>query len=617
MINEQTFQETNEFATSGTKVEPDAAKRVTGVAENEGYPYEHHNYYMNLLTKNSELFRISLESLLAEANNLLSGYNITPDGEQTDQILNLFKSKFINNDYIVYDQNSFNLLFEQVSANNYKIKDNIKNVYVKNLAGGYDISGIFTGGDTWAKITTNNCSQLVFESGAYINVGDTASYLEVNTDDAVLENVWIKGLGTTAVSVAQSFLLNANRVTFMNCKCSDRYSSSSFAAFRGSTTTNHNLTSKYIGCTVWSNKTTSTKNMAFEDCNNIDNVTIHNLSSDSNLTVAIEDCDTISKVNIYDCTGVTGFHAIAHCNNVNNVYIYNCSTTTGALYGIYYCYQVSDCRLVNLSSSADDVWGLYECDRVSNVYLENLSGVHVYGLQICNHVMNTRVYYMRSTSNSVYGFYDCDFVTGCEVDDVVASMSCYGYRDCNNVSGCKATNFEAGAVYGIYSCISVTGCIVDTISCTISSSLASGIGLCICVSACRVLNVTSVGTSNASGINGSVGISACYISNITASGTGSAIGISASESVSASTITNIHSGNTTSTFYAQGISSTDGISAVRIANVTYGSGEGEGIRGCKYISSAEVGPVTNSSDDYVDTDDAQITNKFSTPSIWT
>ncbi len=152
---------------------------------------------------------------------------------------------------IIRNQSTFNNLFEKISANNYKIKDNVKNVYVKYISGGYDISGIFSGGDTYAILKTNNCSHIIFESGAYINIGDTASYFEQNTDDCYLKNVLWQGTWSTAVNVAQSFLLNANRVTYENCKTANRYVSSEFAGFQASSNYNHNFTSKYVGCSVF------------------------------------------------------------------------------------------------------------------------------------------------------------------------------------------------------------------------------------------------------------------------------------------------------------------------------------------------------------------------------
>ena len=154
----------------------------------------------------------------------------------------------------IYDQETFNNVIERVGANNYKIKDQYKSILFKNnnnVFYTYGSDSYLSGGDTWGYIETNNCISIEAENGAQLYAGDTLFYLEVNTDDCYLKNIWIKGLGSSAIALTESFKLNAYRVTYDNCKVSSRYSSSAMYGFYESATDAHNTTSKYINCSVF------------------------------------------------------------------------------------------------------------------------------------------------------------------------------------------------------------------------------------------------------------------------------------------------------------------------------------------------------------------------------
>lgn len=161
-------------------------------------------------------------------------------------------------DYIVYNQDSFEALFVRSGANQYQFSGSYKSIYFKGLpsGSGYVFSSVLSGGDTWGDILTNLCNHLEFENGAYIDFGVAKGNLTVETEKCLLENVDLRGSGSTASAITESFLLAASFVTFRNCRCSDRTSNVATSGFRGSGTTLHNETSRYIGCSVADMETT-------------------------------------------------------------------------------------------------------------------------------------------------------------------------------------------------------------------------------------------------------------------------------------------------------------------------------------------------------------------------
>ena len=153
--------------------------------------------------------------------------------------------QFLDKIVIIESQTEFNNIIERVAANQYKINDTIYALEFNNITNDYQVSGILSGGDSWGYIETNNCVTIKFNGGAFLDFENERGYLEINTDDCVLKNVNIQGTGTVASAITKSFLLNANRVIFNNCKCSSRLSNTTISGFEGSATAIHNENSKY------------------------------------------------------------------------------------------------------------------------------------------------------------------------------------------------------------------------------------------------------------------------------------------------------------------------------------------------------------------------------------
>ena len=215
-------------------------------------------------------------------------------------------------DYIVHNQTTFNNLFERTGANAYQIKSDYGNVLFKQAVGGYAVSGILSGGDTWGDISTNACKHIEFMNDAYINFGALPGNLTVNTDDCYLKNVNIQGNGSSG-AITESFELGANRVTFDNCKCSNRLSSVDMVGFQGSGTAVHNITSKYINCSAYILDGTD-KLYGFKDCYNLTACLAYDI----------------------DSTGDDAY-GIYNCLHLTNCYVTDIDTSSGTAYGFDSC----------------------------------------------------------------------------------------------------------------------------------------------------------------------------------------------------------------------------------------------------------------------------------------
>lgn len=426
-----------------------------------------------------------------ELQNFVENAGITLDSGNDHQIQDALFAHL----NIVRNQNEFDDLFERDGANVYKFKDAITNVYLQNLTGGYDISSIFESGDTYAVITTNNCTQIICESGTYIDVGDTASYLTTNTDDAVLENVWIKGTGSVATSASHSFLLNAYRVIFRNCKTSNRLLNNNFVGFQGSGTAGHNYTSKYENCSIFTIDATTTSITGFADCYNINNTVIYDIDATTGNIIGLDTC-----------------------RNISSVFAYDFDTTIGTIIGMYQCYQFSNCNMNDFEGGSTVT--AYESCEGGNACI-------TFGLTTTSGV------------SVVTGYDDCDVISGCIAQNITSSSTgrCVGFYSCYCVSSCKAStiNNSGGNAYGFNNCDCVSGCNSITID---ASGNAYGYYQCRKIGACNTTDVD--GSSNSYG------------------------------------------------FYQ-----------------------------CTYGAALYTDEAVNSNNDWIDTDDAQITNQHSTPSIWT
>lgn len=318
-------------------------------------------------------------------------------------------------DYVVNSQQTFQDAIERVGANQYKIKSAYKSILFRIRTGGYSMvaaaSALSSAVDSWGYLETNATSHLEFESGAYIAMGATRGYLEIDTADCYLKNVWVKGeSGTAVASLFQSFLLNNVRVTFDNCKCSNRNSLNPMSGFKKSNTSLHNRTSKYINCSSFTLVSTGTV-YAFNGCENLSNCLAYDLES-----------GTPSSV---------GFNV---CQNLSNCLAYSITSSASGGYGFNGCDQVSSCEANTISSSGGTAYGFASCTQLSACKVNIIS----------------------SNAGHARGFWSCDQISACiaETVDTIGAFDAYGFESCTQLSACKATDIDttAGNAYGFESC---------------------------------------------------------------------------------------------------------------------------------------------------------------------
>jgi len=339
---------------------------------------------------------------------------------------------------IINRQEDFNSVVERTGANAYKIKDEFVSLHFTNNLTGYLCYGatsFLSGGDTWGVLSTNNCQHLKFDQGTILNVGDTAFYLNCNTTDSVLENVWIKGLGVTAVEVTYSFLQDASTtgILLKNCKVSNRSTETSVhTAFYGI----NDYRSRLENCIV--------KDMLASH-------TFRGIYYFQNISNCM-----VSNVDI--SSGTQAFSGFYSCFNLSSCHVNNIITDSGTLTGFYDSDVISSCSIrFSIVSASGVVYGFSNCNNITACYVSSLdsgSGI-CYGFHVCDGISACGVKIIGSDSNTCNGFYNCDCITSCVADDIDSgSGDAYGFYACNYVTACNAIDITAagGTANGFYGC---------------------------------------------------------------------------------------------------------------------------------------------------------------------
>jgi hypothetical protein len=341
--------------------------------------------------------------------------------------------------WVIASQDDFNAVVTRTSANNYKIRDEIKSLYFKYLAANYAFSGFLSGGDTYGILKTNNCARIIFDGGTFFNVGDTAGYFEVNTQYAYLENVWIKGTGSIAAAVTKSLYINAKDVTCIKCRVSNRLSNTAMYGIFVELTANAEIrpTSQFYGCQV------------------------HDLSSSGDI------------------------HGFYQTHLSNGCYVYTLSSTNGSIYGFNACREGQANHVFSISANV--VKGFTTCYRVTGCYAETLDSdfSHAFGFDICTEVVGCKAYDVDSSAGKSMGFYSCTNVVGCTANDIDSSADdAFGFRACSYVTGCLASKIDhSGAVasqhaYGFESCAELGACYATDIDTNGAGGVANGFANC-------------------------------------------------------------------------------------------------------------------------------------------
>lgn len=348
-----------------------------------------------------------------EIANVIEGAGLvlrSASNETYTQLFDAIRRLAVGYDYVVSSQATFNTLLTRVAANQYRINSQYKSVLIRNITGGYSMTPALSGGDAWGYIETNNCGHLVMENGAYINFANERGYIEVNTDDCLMENIYLKGTGTVAAAITQSFYLNASRVTYRNCKSSDRLSNTDFYIFNGSGTAIHNLTSKYVNCSCF---------------------------------------DIVSSGVLY------GFE---NCKNINNCIAYNIESTGDVVSGFEGCVVISNSYAYNVEgSSASITRGFYNCSNITSCFADtivNSSTAQVRAFDTCNLMTSCVATNITAAGSTATGFNTCDDISACKAITIDGTSITYGFRSCDRISACSATDIDSSGAtaYGFENC---------------------------------------------------------------------------------------------------------------------------------------------------------------------
>ncbi len=412
-------------------------------------------------------------------------------------------------DYVVYSNPTFLDAIERVAANQYKIKDEYESVHFRSTE--YSMSYVLSGDDTWGYIKTNNCKYLNFEMGAFINMGNERGYIEVNTDGCLMQNVSIRGLGTVASAISQSFLLNARNVTYLNCDTQIRLGNATYAGFKGSGTVIHNETSKYIGCLVYDIEVSAAFPLyGFKDTHNMTNCIVDTLNmSGGNVCFGFSACYNISNCIIRTLDGRP--NAIADSYNINNCVIKDIDGNIPK--AIVNSSYISNCHISDIDATVD-AYGLDTCNNVSNCIITDIESTVglVHGLDACNNVSNCRVTVLDAVTNC-YAFYQSNYISSCYVNDIDSTGgNAAGFYDCDNISSsyCVDIDSTVGTHHGFENCSILSSCDADTCE--------DGYNTCNQIAGCRALNNNNNGymvcqriSASAATSNGNDGFEDCSI----------------------------------------------------------------------------------------------------------
>lgn len=366
-------------------------------------------------------------------------------------------------DYVVTSNVSFDEALERVAANQYKFKDEYESIYFRSTE--YSMAYVLDGGDTWGYIETNNIKHLHFEMGAYINMGNERGYIEVNTDGCKLQNVSIRGLGTVAAAIQQSFLLNADNVIFLNCNAKNRLSNGTMTGFKGSGTASHNQSSQYIGCLI-EDMEAQGDFYGFNSCHNIANsrligITVpniqfasafyycENISNSQAITfdgscLGSYESNNLSNIIFKDFDGQT-IVGMQNCNNIQNIQMEDLNATSGNCYGFDTCNNIDNVRIIQLDATAN-CYAFYQSNYISSCYVEDVdsSGGNSAGCYDCDNVSACTIKDIDAAVGGAVGLYDCDNASACSVTDVDGAVTYYGFDSCSNIVGCDVQFCEDG-----------------------------------------------------------------------------------------------------------------------------------------------------------------------------
>lgn len=476
-------------------------------------------------------------------------YVIRGSGAGRDKKIN---AKDAMESVVINDQDTFEAVIDRVSANVYKFKDGFRSIYFKFLGGGYDMSsasGVLSGGDTWGKIQTNQCRNLEFEGGAYIDFDDTIGYPEINTESALINGLYVRSDLSNDSAALYGIKIDAaaTNAKLLNCRVESRRTNVTYAAFHGANDDAVDRSIQYNNCKVEDLLITTANTLSgFKYCHNLVNCIVEDIAGTATNAALIKAYDTCKR--IINCQALD----IGDSGNAEFVY------------GIIDSENISNCYLNNLQSDKT-LECVKNCTNVSNVVVEDIQTP--IGTTVARGFVNCSVLTGCTIKNSTFpagpatGFISCENLSNCTVDTCTTTFDTMtGFDSCNDLSACKATNLSANdsTCTGYVNCTTISGSRAITINAPRTlGAVAHGFNACTAMSACKAITVDAHAA------------------------TGTAYGMLACNYMSACWVTDID------------------------ANASHG------FNGCNYGASLWTDETSNPNNDFIDTNDAQITNQFS------
>lgn len=464
---------------------------------------------------------------------------ITQDGSSAGIRSSIIESTI--NAVIIRSQDDFNNTIERVGANQYKFKSEITAMIFKKITGGYKVYGgtsFLSGGDTWGYIQTNLCGRIYFETGAYIDAGQTQMYLHLNTSNSRYYNIIIKGDTGAAAPIERTFLIAANNITLINCESQTRLSNTNFVVFQ-SNSISFQDTTKINGCKVI-DCNSSGNVTGFRYMNNIEYCTISDITADNITGIQqLDKCNNIIIEKLNATGNVVGCSQVNKCNNIHMEEFDGAVIT-----GLSLCNYCTNITMQDFDSTTGDIRGIFNSKYISNIVITDLqAGGNCYGIDDAIIISNCEIiqldavgncyafsesYYISSCSASdidssganAAGYYDCSYIGQSNVNDVDASGTAYGYSNCNFINSTRAANCD----YGFYasSYISTSNAINNSIdgyfNCErCSTSFANG-NTNHGYNACNRMSSCTAGSNGVDGYNNCDTVIGCQSANNTGDG---------------------------------------------------------------------------------------------------
>jgi hypothetical protein len=341
---------------------------------------------------------------------------------------------------LVFSQISFNAIWERTAPNEYRIKNNIGSVYIRNILGGYRLAGIgspLSDGDTWGRYRTNNAVAIIAEGGTTLEKLETKSYVEVNTPNAKIENIVLNTTGVTRLEHEYGFLVSAGNVEMKGC---------GIQGFR--------IEGNFVGFEFGGNS------VCLEDCfiNNInyDDSGAANFTgfNDSGLNTSC-----FRKVSVRNSTIKTNgtmvlFNGLKNMNQVlaTNIQFQSYTANTGMGKICYQCEKVSFSTITLLSGAVvnNKIICFDDCKKLNNIDVD---------IQVTN-----------DWAGEFKGFYQCYFISNVKWVGGRCRRLMYCFDTCDNINGVEVSDWvdaitNIDGSYGIFlTCNFLNNIYIDNIN---------------------------------------------------------------------------------------------------------------------------------------------------------